>query len=60
MSMSMGDQYRLAAVEATNQAEKANRELKEQWLKLAAGWSRLAEASDKAERDALTITRSPK
>ena len=53
MSMSMGDQYRLAAVEATNQAEKANRELKEQWLKLAAGWSRLAEASDKAERDAL-------
>ena len=51
MGMSMGDQYRLAAVEATNQAEKS--ELKEQWLKLAAGWSSPAEASDNAGRDAL-------
>jgi hypothetical protein len=49
--MSMGDQYRLAAEEARKRAERATNELrKEEWLKIAAGWSRLAEASDKAGR----------
>ena len=50
--MSMGDQYRRAASEARKNAERAPNELrKEEWLKIAAGWSRLAEASDKAERE---------
>jgi len=53
MSMSLGKQYRLAAEEAKKHAERAPGGFKEQWLKIAAGWSRLAEASDKAERDAL-------
>ena len=54
MIMSMREQYRLAAVEARKHAERATDELrKEEWLKIAAGWSRLAESSDKAEHDAL-------
>ena len=48
----LGDQYRRAAAEARKYAERATNELrKEEWLKIAAGWSRLAEARDKAERE---------
>ncbi len=43
-------QYRHAAEEAKKHAERAPDGLKREWLKIAAGWSRLAEASDKAER----------
>ena len=51
-SIRLGEQCRRAAEEARKHAERATNELrKEEWLKIAAGWSRLAEASDKAERE---------
>jgi hypothetical protein len=48
----IGEQYRRAAEEARKHAERATgRVTKEEWLKIAAGWSRLADARDKAERE---------
>jgi hypothetical protein len=51
MIISLGDQYRLAAKEARKHAERTNDKIKIEWLKIAAEWSRLAEAVDKAERE---------
>ena len=48
---SLGDQYRRAAEEARKHAERATEAFKPGWLKIVEGWSQLAEASDKAERE---------
>jgi hypothetical protein len=48
------DQYRLAATQCREQAERSKRdEDKASWLKLAAQWQRMAEEADPSSRSGL-------